>query len=165
MILSGNAVKVAVEQSLGRSQSLSVSYVGSIGRDLLRAADLVGTNPNLSVVSVTDNSATSDYHALQIKFQPSMSQDLQALASYTLSRSIGIASPMHSPTTSTRRARLPIRTSTGATRTLTSAIPLTAGVTYALLSLGAARIAHAARTPFRHSSDGPWNATEISSWP
>jgi hypothetical protein len=93
MILSGNAVKVALEQSLGRSQSLSVSYVGSTGRGLLRATDLVGTNPNLSVVSVTDNSATSDYHTLQIKLQPRISQGLQALASYTLSRSIDIASP------------------------------------------------------------------------
>jgi hypothetical protein len=42
--------------------------------------------------SVTDNSATSDYHALQLKFQRRLSQGLQALASYTFSHSIDSAS-------------------------------------------------------------------------
>ena len=49
-------------------------------------------NPNFSFVGVTDNSATSDYQALQLKFQRRLSQGLQALASYTWSHSIDIAS-------------------------------------------------------------------------
>jgi hypothetical protein len=49
-------------------------------------------NPNFQSVSVTNNSATSDYHALQLKFQRRFSRGLQALASYTFSHSIDIAS-------------------------------------------------------------------------
>jgi Carboxypeptidase regulatory-like domain/TonB dependent receptor len=83
---------IALEQSIGSSQSLSVTYVGAIGRDLLRVTQLFNVNPNFEFVSLTDNSATSDYHALQLKFQRRLSHGLQALASYTLSHSIDSAS-------------------------------------------------------------------------
>jgi hypothetical protein len=83
---------IALEQSLGSSQSLSLTYIGAIGRDLLRATNLSNPNPNFQFVSVTDNSATSDYHALQIKFQRRLSGGLQALGSYTFSHSIDSAS-------------------------------------------------------------------------
>jgi hypothetical protein len=86
---------LALEQSLGSNQSLSFTYIGAIGRKLLRATNLVpdpGVNPNFQYVSVTDNSATSDYHALQLKFQHRLSRGLQALASYTFAHSIDIAS-------------------------------------------------------------------------
>ena len=83
---------VAVEQSLGRSQSLSFAYVGAIGRDLPRVTQLFNPNPSFQSVAVTDNSATSDYHALQIKLQRRLSRGLQGLASYTFSHSIDIAS-------------------------------------------------------------------------
>ena len=79
---------VAIEQSLGRSQSLSVTYIGALGRDLLRATNLLNPNPNFQFVNVTTNSATSDYQALQVKFQRRLSRGLQALASYTFSHSI-----------------------------------------------------------------------------
>jgi hypothetical protein len=82
----------AWEQSLGRSETLSVTYVGTLGRDLLRVTNLVNPNPNFGFVGVTDNSATSDYQALQVKFQRQLSRGLQALASYTWSHSIDIAS-------------------------------------------------------------------------
>ena len=82
----------AIEQSLGKAQSLSLTYVGAIGRKLLRVTNLVNPNPNFQFVGVTDNSATSDYNALQIKFERRLSQGLQALASYTWSHSIDIAS-------------------------------------------------------------------------
>jgi hypothetical protein len=49
-------------------------------------------NSNFGFVSVTSNSATSDYNALQVKFQRRLSRGLQALTSYTFSRSIDIAS-------------------------------------------------------------------------
>jgi hypothetical protein len=85
---------VALEQSLGSSQSLSLTYVGAVGRDLLRVTNLVpgASNPNFSFLNVTDNSATSNYNALQIKFDRRLSHGLQALASYTYSHSIDIAS-------------------------------------------------------------------------
>jgi Carboxypeptidase regulatory-like domain len=83
---------VALEQSIGNSQSLSVTYVGAMGRDLLRGTKLVNVNPNFQTVIVNDNSATSDYHAVQVKFQRRLSRGLQALASYSWSHSIDIAS-------------------------------------------------------------------------
>jgi hypothetical protein len=83
---------LTLEQSIGKSQSLSIAYVGAIGRDLLRITQLFNPNPNFQAVAVTDNSATSDYHALQVKFQRRLSRGLQGLASYTLSHSTDIAS-------------------------------------------------------------------------
>jgi hypothetical protein len=83
---------LALEQSMGRSQSLSLTYIGAIGRDLLRVTILSNVNPNFPFVSVTDNSATSDYHALQLRFQRRLSRGLQAMASYTLSHSIDTSS-------------------------------------------------------------------------
>ncbi|HEY2119597.1 MAG TPA: TonB-dependent receptor [Candidatus Acidoferrum sp.] len=83
---------VALEQSLGSSQSLSVTYIGALGRNLLRYTSLYNPNPDFGFVSVTDNTATSDYQALQVKFQKRLSRGLEALASYTFSHSIDIAS-------------------------------------------------------------------------
>jgi hypothetical protein len=83
---------IAFEQSLGRSQSLSATYLGATGRNLLRVTQVVNPNPDFQFIGVTDNSATSDYHALQLKFQRRLSHGLQALASYTLSHSIDEAS-------------------------------------------------------------------------
>jgi len=83
---------VALEHALGTAQSLSVTYLGALGRDLLRATNLVDANPNFSFVSLTDNSARSYYGALQLKFQRRLSRGLQALTSYTFSHSIDNAS-------------------------------------------------------------------------
>jgi TonB dependent receptor/Carboxypeptidase regulatory-like domain len=83
---------VAVEQSIGNNQSISATYVGSIGRELLRVTNLFNVNPNFEFIALTDNSATSDYNALQIKFQRRLSRGLQALGSYSWSHSIDIAS-------------------------------------------------------------------------
>jgi Carboxypeptidase regulatory-like domain/TonB dependent receptor len=83
---------IALEESLGSSQSLSITYIGAIGRDLLRVTNLLAPNADFGFVNVTSNSATSDYNALQVKFQRRLSQGLQALASYTFSHSIDIAS-------------------------------------------------------------------------
>jgi hypothetical protein len=83
---------VAWEQSLGSSQSLSLTYIGAIGRDLLRVTNIFNPNLNFGQVSLTNNTATSDYHALQVKFQRRLSGGLQALVSYTFSHSIDIAS-------------------------------------------------------------------------
>jgi len=82
----------ALEQSLGKSQTLSLTYVGAVGRKLLRSTYLFNPNPDFQFVNITSNSATSDYHALQGKFERRLSHGLQALASYTWSHSIDIAS-------------------------------------------------------------------------
>jgi len=83
---------IALEQSLGNSQSLSVTYIGAVGRDLLRVTTLFNPNPDFGFVYLTDNTATSNYNALQIKFQRRLSRGLQALTSYSFSHSIDIAS-------------------------------------------------------------------------
>jgi hypothetical protein len=82
----------AFEQLMGSNQTLSLTYIGAVGRDLLRNTNLVSPNSNFGFIGATMNSATSDYQALQIKFQRRLSQGFQALASYTFSHSIDIAS-------------------------------------------------------------------------
>jgi hypothetical protein len=83
---------VAWEQSLGAAQILSLTYVGAIGRDLLRTSVLFNPNGSFQFVSVTDNSATADYHAIQVKLQRRLTRGLQGLASYVYSHSIDSAS-------------------------------------------------------------------------
>jgi hypothetical protein len=75
---------------LGTSQAVSASYVAAIGRGLLRQLAII--SPPSFFISVTQNTATSDYHALQIQFRRRLSRGLQAIASYTWSHSIDIAS-------------------------------------------------------------------------
>ncbi len=93
---------LAVEQSLGRDQTLTVNYVASHGQDLLAEIRYdLGTagstyyNPNFASSSVADvvaNRASSAYDSLQVKFQRKISHGLQALAAYTWSHSIDNAS-------------------------------------------------------------------------
>lgn len=92
----------SVEQSLGINQTLSASYVAAAGRKLLRQDTLWGTQfggnlnpavfPANAQVQVSRNTATSDYHAMQLQFQRRLSKGLQSLASYTWAHSIDIAS-------------------------------------------------------------------------
>ena len=86
---------LALEQSLGRGETLSATYLGAAGRDLLRSTALnpaAVENPNFNFVFLTDNTATSDYEALQLKFERHLLKGLQALASYSFAHSIDIAS-------------------------------------------------------------------------
>jgi len=84
---------LAYEQEVGSRQTVSLTYIGAIGRDLLRQDSFFSPNPSFtSTVAITRNSGTSDYHALQIKFQRQLSQGFQALTSYTWSHSIDVAS-------------------------------------------------------------------------
>ena len=80
----------SVEQSLGSNQTFSASYIGATGRRLLRQTTLI--SPTFFFINFTDNTATSDYHAMQLQFQRRLSRGLQALASYTWSHSIDLAS-------------------------------------------------------------------------
>jgi len=83
---------VALEQSVGSSQTFSLTYIGAVGRDLLRVTNLFNPNQDFGQVNLTDNTATSDYQALQLKFERRLSRGLQALTSYTWSHSIDISS-------------------------------------------------------------------------
>lgn len=83
---------VALEQSLGGGQTISASYVGALGKKLLRQESISNPNATFALLQLTRNSATSDYHALQLQFQRRLSRGLQALASYTFGKSLDIAS-------------------------------------------------------------------------
>ncbi|HKG54923.1 MAG TPA: hypothetical protein VKB04_11745, partial [Anaerolineales bacterium] len=74
--------------------TLSVSYIGAAGRQLIRRTQLLGLPPifSLSQVFVLRNDASSDYQAMQVQFQRRLSRGLQALASYNWSHSIDDAS-------------------------------------------------------------------------
>ncbi len=78
----------AVEQALGSNQSLSLSYVGALGRKLLQIKSIRNFNTAFTRLDLTRNTAVSDYHALQAQFERRLSKGLQALASYTWSHSI-----------------------------------------------------------------------------
>jgi hypothetical protein len=83
---------VALEQSLGTRQTISGSYVGSVGRRLLQTAFVITPNPSYAQAQLLGNSASSEYNSLQIQFQRRLSRGLQALASYTWAHSIDTAS-------------------------------------------------------------------------
>lgn len=94
---------IALEQALGPNQVFTATYSAAAGRNLLRQDTLAFPNPDFAVVFVTRNSASSDYHALQLKFQRRLSRGLEALASYTFAHSIDVASndsgPLNTPAT------------------------------------------------------------------
>ena len=88
---------VALEQQLGLQQVLSFNYVGAAGRRLLQTTVFLPTqagqlNPAFRQLVFAENSATSDYQALQIQFNRRLEKNLQVLASYTWSHSIDTAS-------------------------------------------------------------------------
>ncbi len=83
---------VALEQALGKQQTMSASYIGSVGRRLIQTAEIATPNANVGQASLVTNTATSDYNALQVQFQRRLSKGLQVLASYTWSHSIDSAS-------------------------------------------------------------------------
>jgi hypothetical protein len=77
-----------VEQQLGASQSLTLSYVGAAGRRLSRTEAYTRPNPRFGdSVRVTRNAASSDYRALQVQYVQRPVRGLQGLASYTWSHS------------------------------------------------------------------------------
>jgi hypothetical protein len=83
----------SVEQGLGNSQVLTVSYVGSHGSRLLRQNQFSSaTNPNTGLFFVVQNGLTSDYNSLQVQYRRRLLQGLTALASYTWSHCLDYGS-------------------------------------------------------------------------
>jgi len=80
---------LALEKSFGDSQTVSATYVGQAGRDLLRESALYQPNANFSGdFLLTENSAWSNYNALQVQYRRLLSAGLQALFNYTWSHSL-----------------------------------------------------------------------------
>ena len=96
-----------VQQQLGRSRVLEVAYVGSKGTKLLSARDInqpppsvlspglpfvPRPNPFFDDITELESRASSNYNALQVRFQQRLDSGLAVLASYTWSKSTDDAS-------------------------------------------------------------------------
>jgi hypothetical protein len=93
---------VALEQSLGKHQVVSVSYVAAVARNLLTTQVLnqgrpdpyinPRPNPNFGDINYTSNGPSSDYHSMQAQYQRRLSRGFQVLANYTWSHAIDAVS-------------------------------------------------------------------------
>ena len=85
---------VAVEQALGKSQSLTLNYVAANGRRLLsfQQFSLGALNPSFGTVDYIPSGITSNYQALQAKLQRSVGKGLHALVAYTWAHSLDFGS-------------------------------------------------------------------------
>jgi hypothetical protein len=85
---------VSLQQALGASQSMTISYVGANGRRLtgLQEDYLTALNPNFGSVDYFQSGVTSNYQALQVQFQRSVAKGIQALVAYTWSHAIDFGS-------------------------------------------------------------------------
>jgi hypothetical protein len=84
----------SLQQSVGKNQSLTISYVASNGRRLtgLQQLSLTQFNPNFGTVQYFANGVTSNFQSMQTQFQRSVAKGVQALASYTWSHAIDFGS-------------------------------------------------------------------------
>jgi hypothetical protein len=79
----------AVERTLGKSDVLTVTYLGAAGRKLMRQDIYNAPNPNFTgEFDLMSNNGNSSYQALQLQFRRRFSRGLQALLSYTWAHSI-----------------------------------------------------------------------------
>ena len=85
---------LSMDQAFGSAQTLTLSYVGSSGRRLLQGQyrDVSAITPDFVAIQYFPNGVTSNYEAMQAKFQRSVASGLQALASYTWSHSLDYGS-------------------------------------------------------------------------
>jgi hypothetical protein len=85
---------LSVEQALGKSQSLTLSYVGANGRRLLseQRRNVSQQNPDFGDVSYFPAGLTSNFQSLQAKFQRSLSRRVEGLATYTWAHSLDYGS-------------------------------------------------------------------------
>jgi hypothetical protein len=71
---------------------VTASYVGALGRRLLRQERLVNPTPQFGFLMLGTNHGQSRYDALQVKYTRRLSAGLQALTAYTLAKSMDNAS-------------------------------------------------------------------------
>lgn len=84
---------LALEKSVAGQQAVSLTYVGKVGRDLLRQEGISQPNADFSgAFDLTQNNARSNYEALEAQYRRPLSHGLQALLNYTWSHSLDNAS-------------------------------------------------------------------------
>lgn len=79
---------VSFERSLGGTNVVTASYVGSIGRRLLRREALVQSEFPLAPMPAATNDGRANFHGLELQYRRKLSSGLQGLASYAWSHSI-----------------------------------------------------------------------------
>jgi hypothetical protein len=79
-----------VEQALGKSQSITLSYVGATGRRLLeeQRRNVSQMNPDFGDVSYFPSGVISNFQSMQAKFQRTISRGIEGLATYTWAHSL-----------------------------------------------------------------------------
>lgn len=77
-----------IERQVGVHNTLSVSYVAALGRRLGRAEVALNPSPSFTRLNIVRSQGASDYQALQLQFQRRYAAGVQALASYTWSKSM-----------------------------------------------------------------------------
>jgi hypothetical protein len=85
----------AVEQPVGASSSVEVSYVGAAARRLARVESLrsqVLQNPSFTRIDFVNNEGYSDYHSLQLQYKRRFVRGFQALTAYTWAKSLDTVS-------------------------------------------------------------------------
>ena len=75
---------ISIEHAFGLNDVLSAGYVGSSGSDLIRR-ELSGS---ASLLALTTNNGSSDYHALEVQYRRRMVRGLEAQISYAYSHSL-----------------------------------------------------------------------------
>ena len=94
---------VSAQRQLGSRRAVEVAYVGSRGHDLIAARDLnqpqpspftpnLRPNPAFDDITFIESRGTSDYNALQIKFQQRFDRGVSLLSAYTFGKSTDDAS-------------------------------------------------------------------------
>ena len=89
---------VGVQQQLGATRSMEVSYVGSRGTALITGRDLnqprpspvqvnLRPNPFFGDITILESAGRSEYNSLQVKFEQRSAAGLSVLAAYTLGKS------------------------------------------------------------------------------
>lgn len=84
-----------IERMMGGGQSLSIGYVGTRGRDLLLTENQALFTSDYSVMRSLTNSASSNYHGLQLAYRRPMGSALTTQVSYTWAHSTDTASEDH----------------------------------------------------------------------
>jgi hypothetical protein len=85
---------ISLEKALGKSQTLTASYVGAGGQRLLQEQrrNVSGANPSLGDITFFPSGLTSSYEAMQIKFQRVLVRGVQSLVSYTWAHALDYGS-------------------------------------------------------------------------
>jgi hypothetical protein len=83
---------LTVEQPFGKNDVVSVAYVGAGGHRLGRVTSLrnptANLGPTFTRIDLVSPNGISNYNSLQLQFRHRLAKGLQALASYTLAKSL-----------------------------------------------------------------------------